>query len=300
MLGRLRAVHDPAYGRFSTLVRSTFDAAAAATADGSVDLLHVDGLHTYAAVRHDWDRWRPKLSGRAVVLFHDTAERAGDFGVWRLWAELSARYPSFAFDHAHGLGMLAVGAEVPAAVAEFLAAATARPEAVRLAFARLGEAVELDRAVRMAAESLAGMADDVNRWAVRTGRTAVSATADPAAVAGDVGRVQPAAGPAGAGGRVGLSRPHSGHRSGECRRSYPHVRQAESARRRRPHHRPTRTAGSPAKATTGTHRGTVTTVAVHVPNPVLSGGGRRTAGTSRPASARAAGAAVCQDRPVGM
>ena len=44
------------------------------------------------------------------MLFHDTAERKDDFGVWKLWETLAQRYPSFAFNHWHGLGVLQVGA----------------------------------------------------------------------------------------------------------------------------------------------------------------------------------------------
>jgi hypothetical protein len=108
-----RLFHDLRYGAFSELVRSTFDEACSYIPDGSVDLLHIDGFHSYEAVSHDFATWKAKLSPRAVVLFHDTNVIERDFGVARFWREISADRPAFEFLHGHGLGVLAWGAEVP-------------------------------------------------------------------------------------------------------------------------------------------------------------------------------------------
>jgi hypothetical protein len=151
VIQRLRQRHDPAYGTFSTLVRSDFDSAVSHFADGSIDLLHVDGHHEYESVRHDFERWQPKLSERAVVLLHDTAERGHGFGVWRLWQELSPRWPSFEFTHGHGLGVLAVGPAAPGPVLALLRSCNARPAAWRGLFETLGQ--------RVAGHSAAPLAD---------------------------------------------------------------------------------------------------------------------------------------------
>ncbi len=100
------------YSGFSELIRSDFADALEHFADGSIDLLHIDGFHTYEAVQRDYQQWRTKLSDSAVVLFHDTNVRRDDFGVHRLFAELARDYPHFEFLHSNGLGLIAYGSQV--------------------------------------------------------------------------------------------------------------------------------------------------------------------------------------------
>ena len=99
------------YDEFSSLLRMTFDQGLSHFSDRSIDLLHLDGCHTYEAVRHDFEAWLPKLAHGAVVLFHDTSVRENNFGVWKLWEELRQLYPlNMEFSHSHGLGVLQLDA----------------------------------------------------------------------------------------------------------------------------------------------------------------------------------------------
>lgn len=135
--------HDRRYGSFSRLVRSTFDEAVNHFPDGAIDLLHIDGLHTYEAVKHDFENWKPKLSERAVVLLHDINVRERSFGAWKFWQEISEKYPNFYFIYAHGLGVLGVGNQFSEPVKKlFLAGQDSyQKEQIRNQFFRLGSSI---------------------------------------------------------------------------------------------------------------------------------------------------------------
>jgi glycosyltransferase involved in cell wall biosynthesis/GT2 family glycosyltransferase len=169
VLADLRRFHDQRYAGFSTLFRGYFDEALNAVPDGSVDLLHIDGRHLLADVRHDFETWRVKLSPRGVVLFHDTNVREHDFGVWRLWADISRAYPSFEFLHGHGLGVLACGPQISGAVASLCALSSGRDvNAVRERFATLGERWIAARDLldqSQARAKLAGELQSTKQWA---------------------------------------------------------------------------------------------------------------------------------------
>ncbi|MCL5773830.1 MAG: class I SAM-dependent methyltransferase [Firmicutes bacterium] len=87
-------------------LRKTFDKAAREFDNNSIDILHIDGLHTYQAIKHDFDNWHQKTRRNGVILLHDTAERMKDFGVYKLWNELENKFNTISFTHSHGLGVL--------------------------------------------------------------------------------------------------------------------------------------------------------------------------------------------------
>lgn len=102
----VHALGEQFYPGIANLLRMTFDEAIEKFEDNSIDLLHIDGLHTYEAVKHDYELWLPKLADNGVVLFHDITVHMDDFGVYQLWDELQEVYPAAQFEHSHGLGIL--------------------------------------------------------------------------------------------------------------------------------------------------------------------------------------------------
>lgn len=106
--------------KFSTLIQSSFDEANNYFLDESIDLLHIDGYHTYDEVKHDFLKWLPKLSKDAIVMFHDINVREREFGVFKLWDELSKDSLHFHFDFGYGLGVLGKGSNYPPELLELL------------------------------------------------------------------------------------------------------------------------------------------------------------------------------------
>jgi len=134
------------YSAFSTLLRKTFAEALDDVADGSVDLLHVDGRHLYEDVKGDFESWIPKLAENAIVLFHDTMVEERGFGVWKYWAEISQQNETFNFTYQHGLGVLFRGKDLTPEMGQFRALTQTEigREALTSLFLVAGDARALD------------------------------------------------------------------------------------------------------------------------------------------------------------
>jgi hypothetical protein len=94
------------YSEFSTLLKSSFSDALKCFENKSIDLLHIDGFHSYESVKEDFNSWLPKMSKDGVILLHDIHVRRNTFGVYEFWKEIRENYRTIEFVGSHGLGVV--------------------------------------------------------------------------------------------------------------------------------------------------------------------------------------------------
>ena len=143
-LDDLREHHDPLYGTFSRLVRSTFVEALPHFGEGTVDLLHIDGCHGDDGVERDFAAWLPKMSAGGVVLLHGTSGGERDARIGRFWDQVKRRYPSFEFQHGQGLGVLAIGDVRSPELRSIFDAVPDEAAKIRRFFVELGRRISLE------------------------------------------------------------------------------------------------------------------------------------------------------------
>lgn len=67
-----------------------------------IDILHIDGLHTYDAVKNDFQCWSPFVKEDGIILFHDVA--VPYYQIKDFFRELTDGYRLY-FTHSAGLGI---------------------------------------------------------------------------------------------------------------------------------------------------------------------------------------------------
>ena len=82
--------------------------------NSSIDLIHIDGFHTYEAVRNDFEKWEKKLKGRYISIPRLECKRK------RFWCvEIMGRnqrredYVTIELANGHGLGIATKSMSVP-------------------------------------------------------------------------------------------------------------------------------------------------------------------------------------------
>ena len=102
----VNSYNEAHFSSFSTLMRGMFDDYVTHFEDGTIDLLHIDGFHSYEAVSHDFQTWIDKVRPGGIVLFHDVVVHQEGFGVYKFWEEVKPQSSEhFTFTHSHGLGV---------------------------------------------------------------------------------------------------------------------------------------------------------------------------------------------------
>lgn len=69
-----------------------------------IDILHIDGYHTYQAVKNDYDTWSKFVKDDGVILFHDTIVQKPGYEVDKFFSEITL--PKTNFTCSYGLGVV--------------------------------------------------------------------------------------------------------------------------------------------------------------------------------------------------
>ncbi len=144
----VKQINDQSFSNFSRLLRMSFDKALSSFEEGSIDLLHIDGKHSYDAVKHDFESWLPKMTTKGVIIFHDTNVYDKGFGVWKLIKEIKDKYPFLEFKHGYGLGVLYVGTKKNCTISNFIETAN-KDEFTHKLFENMGKKVALERETKI-------------------------------------------------------------------------------------------------------------------------------------------------------
>lgn len=86
-----------------TIIKEYFDVVAKVW-NKPIDILHIDGNHSYESVKNDFMIWCKFMTDTGVILMHDTCVHESGFGVDKFFEEIP--FPKITFTHTHGLGVV--------------------------------------------------------------------------------------------------------------------------------------------------------------------------------------------------
>ena len=141
---RVNEINEREFKSFSKLMQVQFDDAIHHFSTGRIDILHIDGTHTYEAVKNDFTNWLPKVSKGGVILLHDTMVRKKDFGVWKFLKEIKKQYLVLEFPFSEGLALVCKDEHAAPEILDFIRLAQRDPSVITL-FEILGENILLER-----------------------------------------------------------------------------------------------------------------------------------------------------------
>lgn len=109
--GQYKQIQDRCFSsQNARMLRMTFDQAVSAFPDKSIDLLHIDGSHSYEDVKHDYETWKEKVCTQGLIVFHDIGSDllfGKKMGSHIFWKELQKKQPfTMEFPFSFGLGLL--------------------------------------------------------------------------------------------------------------------------------------------------------------------------------------------------
>lgn len=158
IFSRVNEIKDKFYSKVKiNFIRTTFDEASKNYKNNSIDILHIDGLHTYKAVKHDFNVWFNKVNKNGIILLHDIAVKKWGFGIYKLWNELKKDFKTIEFNHSFGLGVMFKN---PKTFKQF----KDQRQFINLYYSTLAEKEELKWKLRKNEEFIKGYQDKINNY----------------------------------------------------------------------------------------------------------------------------------------
>ena len=126
------------YADYSQLIHSPWKDGLDRLSDGSVDVLHVNGLANFLKILRSFAILKSKLSPAGVIVLSGLGDCDIGAEIWQRFAVLKSKYPHFYFPQGHGLLILGLGAQQKDVMRPWFNASSQEGAKIQTLFARLG------------------------------------------------------------------------------------------------------------------------------------------------------------------